>query len=373
MVDTIHEDTADLTAIARRIGSVACPEELFGPLDGSAADQCRQLSTTYRRLVAVVHPDRNRASDAATAHAAFVELTRLRDLAEAKIHAGTYGDRNALTIVRGRRRTYTVGAQFATGDLCDLYVCTSEAKERVVLKLAMSADDSDLVAAEAEVLRRLYPAREEEKGFYRYLPRLLEAVVLENDRTRRRANVLSLHDDHVSAAEALSAHPDGLDFRDVAWMTKRLLAALGFVHRKGVVHGAVLPPHLLVHPITHGARLVDWCYAQERGSRVRAINSAYRSLYAPEILRKEPVSAATDIYMAAATTVTLLGGDAAGRTLPDRVPGPVRRFFLTCLAPSPARRPDDAWKLHEELDELLARVVGKRRYRPLDVPSRARP
>lgn len=370
------DDDGTLTAVARKIFDASCPEDLFGALPGDSGERIKQLSATYRRWVAVVHPDRNPPAETAAAHAAFVELTRLRDLAEAKLHAGTYGDRSsvgAVTVVRGWRGVYTVGARLTTGDLCDLYVCTSDAKERVVLKLAMSAEDSDLVAAEADALRRLYPAREEEKGFYRYLPRLFESVTLENDRTRRRANVLSLHDDHVSAAEVVAAHPDGFDFRDVAWMTKRLLAALGFVHRKGVVHGAVLPPHLLVHPITHGARLVDWCYAQEEGARVRAVNSAYRTLYAPEILRKEPVSPATDIYMAAATTVMLLGGDPAARTVPDRVPEPVRRFFLACLAPSPARRPDDAWRLHEELDELLARIVGERRYRPLDMPPRARP
>lgn len=362
----------ELTAAARLISESWHPEDLFGTLRGSSVEQRQQLTATYRRLVAVVHPDRHSPANAATAHAALVELTRLRDLAEAKIHAGTYGDRSAVTVVRGRRSSYTVGARFTSGDLCDLYVCTSEAKERVALKLAMSAEDSDLVATEADVLRRLYPSGEEEKGFYRHLPRLLETLTIENERRRRRANVLSLHDDHASTAEVLAERPGGIDFRDVAWMLKRLLAVLGFVHRKGVVHGAVLPPHLLVHPITHGARLVDWCYAQDEGGRIRAVNSAYRALYAPEIFRKEPVSAATDIYMAAATTVMLLGGDPAARTLPARVPEPLQRFVLTCLAPSPARRPDDAWKLHEEFDELLARVVGERRYRALDVPTRAR-
>src|SRR5262249_891785 len=154
-----------------------------------------------------------------------------------------------------------------------------------------------------------------------------------------------------------------LDFRDVVWMVKRLLVVLGFVHRRGFVHGAVLPPHLLVHPVDHGARLVDWCYAVPPGQRVRALSVAYRDLYAPEIAAKQPVTPQTDIYMAARCALALVG-----RT---HVPRALRTFFETCLARSPARRPDDAWKLHDELEELLRRLVGPPRYRRLRMPNTA--
>jgi hypothetical protein len=66
-----------------------------------------------------------------------------------------------------------------------------------------------------------------------------------------------------------------------------------------------------------------------------------------------------------------VGGDPAARRLPPSVPEPLARFLVTCLAPCPARRPDDAWRLHEDLDELLRRLVGTPRYRPLATPARA--
>ena len=53
----------------------------------------------------------------------------------------------------------------------------------------------------------------------------------------------------------------GVDPRDAAWMWRRLLVALGFAHRAGVLHGAVLPEHVLIHPGEHGLVLVDWCYS----------------------------------------------------------------------------------------------------------------
>jgi serine/threonine protein kinase len=182
-------------------------------------------------------------------------------------------------------------------------------------------------------------------------------------------NVLERYASHVTLEEVMRAYPRGLPFRDAVWMGKRLLAALGFVHRRGLVHGAVLPPHVLVHPVNHGARLVDWAYAAKDGERVRAMSAPWRAYYAPEIPARGAVSPATDIYMAVATIVALLGGDVGAKRLPREVPEPLARFFATCLAPSPARRPDDAWKLHEDLDELLRRLVGEPKYRPLKMPA----
>ena len=70
-----------------------------------------------------------------------------------------------------------------------------------------------------------------------------------------------------------AAYPDGVDPRDVAWMWRRLLVALGLAHRAGVVHGAVLPEHVLIsRPST------AWCWSTgatrcapgERDPRARA-------------------------------------------------------------------------------------------------------
>jgi len=49
----------------------------------------------------------------------------------------------------------------------------------------------------------------------------------------------------------------------------------------------------------------------------------------------------------------------------------VRNFLRSCLLTSPARRPDDAWDLHDELDEVLRRLVGRPTYRPLAMPGMA--
>ena len=198
---------------------------------------------------------------------------------------------------------------------------------------------------------------------FRYLPRLRESFVSRGeDGVERRVNVITGFFEHVAMSEVMATAPHGLDFRDAAWMTKRMLATLGFVHRQGLVHGAVLPPHLLVHPVNHGARLVDWCYAREIGEPLRAVPTAWRSFYPPEVFEKKPATAKTDIFLAAKTALALMG---------EKAPAPIHRFWSTCLAPSPSRRPDDAWALHDELEALLKSLVGKPKYRPLVMPARA--
>jgi hypothetical protein len=375
------ERERELEALAAAVEAAMAAEDLFGDLGATLDARQRALTTIFRRLAQVLHPDKYaRAAAKGVAHGAFVKATALKGHAEAKIRAGTYGDRDAPVaplVVTTRRRSYVVGPLVAHGDLCDLYDCRFDddgRERRAVLKLATSPGDSDLVENEASVLRALYPARAREEKFYRYLPRLEETVVLRgDDGTERRANVLSAYPEHVSAAEILGAYPRGLDFRDVVWMYKRVLVALGFVHRQGFVHGAILPPHVLVHPTDHGARIVDWCYAARRGETVRALVKPYEAFYAPEIPARRAPSAATDIFMATKCAVALMGGDpraGALGALPETVPKALARFLSTCLAPAEARRPDDAWEVHDDLDALLRRLVGERKYRPLAMPPR---
>ncbi len=181
--------------------------------------------------------------------------------------------------------------------------------------------------------------------------------------------------DYVPMSEVIAAYPKGLDFRDVAWMYKRLLSGLGFVAEMGVVHGAILPSHVLVHPTGHGAKIIDWSYSLNfaallapkavdpdpapakpaKGAAkqlnvwdlvrqnlyadpasvdptipagpppdpnkmyVKAISVDYQNFYAPEILRKETPSPSTDIYMAAKCAVALLGGDVGTNQLPASI------------------------------------------------------
>ena len=342
----------------------AAPEELFGALAGTRADKLGTLSHRYRELAHVIHPDRASDRDRDAATRGLVRVNALRRMAEHKIELRLYGDGRAVgesVVIRTRRRSYITLGPVIAGDLCDLYPAESDAPDapRVLLKVARSEEDNDLLDAEAQTLRALFANATAAPRFLRLLPELTDSMTMEDG---RRANVLPLLPDHRSLAEA-RGH---VDLRDVVWIGKRLLSVLGFLHARGFVHGAVLPSHLLVHPITHGAVLTDLCYAVPRGDKIPALSPDHRALYPGEVLRGEPAEAGTDLFMAAKTLLWLLPERASATASEQRA---LRDFLATCTDERLARRPDDAWALHEDLDRLMTRLLGKPVYRPLSLPE----
>ena len=274
----------------------------------------------YRMLVKIVHPDAAPAPRSATATRAFAKLS---------------------TLWAARAEA----ALFAAGDIADLHVADDGT---ALLKVPRAHADNDLMTAEAAALTTLWT--DGDPRHRAYAPRLIESVTRADGRVVNRLERLT---GFVTVGEVLRRRPDGVDPRDAAWMWRRLLTGLGWAHRAGLVHGAVLPEHVLIHPAEHGVVLVDWCYAVRTGNRLAALVAEHRADYPPEVPAREPATAATDIYMATVLTRKLLRDP----------PAPMRRFVDGCLLDAPRMRPQDAWALLEELDELLAALYGPRRFR----------
>lgn len=281
---------------------------------------------------------------------------------------------------------FTLGKALPDGDICHLWACTQKVEPvkheappmegtwfdmlvddtampdptvlQCVVKVSATVADNDLVQHEVHNLRCLWPAGEPETKFLRYLPRLVTSFVADG----LRHNVLTLAEGHVSLVDVMRVYPDGLDYRDAAWMLKRVLSALGFAHELGVVHGAILPEHVLVHPTGHGAKIVDWCYSVAMRDRmsIRAIVAAHRDDYPPEVFARQFPTPATDIYMVARLFQRLMGGKA---------PAEVQALLAECLREKPSERPQHAWALHDRFDGVLRGLVGKPTYRPLAMPG----
>lgn len=289
-------------------------------------------------------------------------------------------------------KTLVVEGKLYEGDLCDLYAATHSTPQALVikkdwtwydllddedeirvpalLKVVKTPLDNDLVLNETKILPSLFPPGAADEKFYRYFPKMLEHLPVEIEGAVHEALVVHRVSGHISLAEILAAFPGGVDFRDMVWMWKRVLVGVGFAHEKGIVHGAVVPPHVIVHPTGHGAKVLDWSYAvnlKAKEPRVRAMSAKWEKLYAPEIPGRKAVTPATDIYMSAKCALALIGGDIDTNEMPDTVPEPIQQFIKECLDPSPNMRPQNAWDLHEEFDKLLRKVVGKPVYRPFNM------
>jgi hypothetical protein len=312
----------------RLIEAARGPADLFDTGDaGDTGDAARR----YRRLARLTHPDSS--PDRARTSRAFEKLAALWT---------QYQNASATPL--------------ASGDIANLYRTNDGA-----LKLTRDPADNDLIEREAVALT-LLRARGDTR-FRAYVPRLLRGERQRDPDTGvvRRASVLGWLDGFVSLADVQDAYPGGLDPRDAAWMWRRLLVALGFAHRAGVIHGAVLPPHVMIHPAEHGLALVDWCYSagpSGPGPLIPAVVERYRDWYPGEVFAREEPSPATDIYLAARCLTELMDGSAA----------PLAAFARGCLLRQPSRRPQDAWRLLTELDEHLERLYGPRTFRPFTMP-----
>ncbi|HEV7707126.1 MAG TPA: serine/threonine protein kinase [Asanoa sp.] len=312
---------------AIRLVNQAGDAELFGSDDPHRG---------YLRLAAVLHPDRVAPAAKAAATEAFITLTNRW--------------RARGTVAFGR---YRVGAVAHAGDLANLYALG----RGLFLKQPRRPANNDLMDREAHALSRIAAAGD--PRYLPYVPRLVDAFRHRDPGTgeERRVNVLGSVPQLRSVADLIRTRPDGLDPRDAAWIWRRLLVALGLAHRAGVVHGAVLPEHILVETADHGVVLVDWCYAVvDRLDHVPAVVPGYADWYPPEVHKRQPPGPGTDIAMAARSMTALMGSYA---------PAALLAFAKGCAQPSPRHRPDDAWRLLAELDDLLERLYGARKFRPL--------
>lgn len=295
--------------------------------------------------------------------------------------------------------TVHAGDKLTEGDLCELYRCTWDEPEKKgslpvgdrfdkildgdefddpnngvqgVMKVVLDPLDDDLVENEWNMLTKLFPEKEKDEKFFRYLPKPIATGQL--TKGGRRFNVVQWLERYVSLAQVLDAYPKGLpNWEDAVWMLNRVLEGIGFVHTKQIVHGALVPEHCMVHPTGHGAKLIDWSYStsfEDRSeARVKAMVRARADFYPPEIPGRERVSPATDLYFVGKLGIALMGGDVKTDTMPTEVPATVQSFMKDLVNPSRTMRPQDAWDVREEFDKVVIAIVGKRRYRKFEMPK----
>jgi serine/threonine protein kinase len=374
----------ELVLVTRLLEHAQNPEDVFGKLEGNQAEALRRA---YRSLSKVVHPDRYRAlQDQATAEQAFQTLQKWLQTAEDKVACGMYGhaaessSSNGPVLVRNRKNTYLVHATpFVQGDLGNIYHCTHTSaggtETAAVFKVARNPHDNDLVANEASVLHCLASSRGY-KQYHAYVPRIMDSFQYQDPSSSsdlHRVNVLTFETgQYFSLREVRACHTQGINPKDMAWIWRRLLVALCFAHSCGIIHGAVLPTHVLIQPEQHGLVLIDWSYAVSDpavGDHIPAIATEYQSWYPPEIISKGRPLPCTDLYMGALCMIYVLGGDPITRVMPGSVPKRIRSFFNGVALKRPTERPQSALVLLDEFTDLIEQLWGPRTFREFSMPK----
>jgi eukaryotic-like serine/threonine-protein kinase len=138
-----------------------------------------------------------------------------------------------------------------------------------------------------------------------------------------------------------------LSTADVAWLGIHLCSAVGYLHRRGILHLDVKPSNVVAD---YGdAKLLDLSVARPPGPARKRVGTV--PYMAPEQLGRGKLTAATDVWGIGATlheaaTGTRCNGRASGGR------GRLGRAVAACLDASPGQRPSV-----RELAELLEAIA----------------
>lgn len=368
--------SANLLSLARTLEAATSYVDIFGGLKDEP-NLKSAVTKQYRTLAAQVHPDKNPAAEHDLAETAFQRLGELHKAALTAICENRYGVLPTIEVTT-KRNSHNIGAMFASGDVAELFTGTSSSRKTreeypSIFKVARSPRDADLIQNEAKVLRRLHSSPDD-GHFHPYFPEILESFRLNAGGVRRQVNVTKNIEGLVSLVDVRRSYPDGVHPLDMAWMWRRLLDALSYSHDSGILHGAILPSHTLIHAEHHGLVLIDWIYASTKDEGpfpiIKAISPEYREWYPQSVLDKKIPDVGTDLVMAVKTMIYLLGGDPLLEALPSKVPTAFKAYFNGALSVSRSSSPMAALDLLIEFDELLERLgepYYPRRFRPFKV------
>jgi serine/threonine protein kinase len=340
------------TSYFERIEAARTPGDLFPEADAARS--------TYRRLARLVHPDVN-PDHKTRAEAAFA---RLSELWSAFNNGGDPKPKPQDPTYVTKRHTFFVKNLIDRGDIANVYAVVwhddpaSSILNNAALKMPRSPKNSDLIANEITALKKLKEGVDED--FRMYHPTTVDSFRHRDSESKdRRVVVTEFLDGFVSLRDVMRAYPTGIDGRDMAWMARRLWVAMDTAHEAGLSHNAVFPENVMIHPTMHGVVLIDWCYSAPMGEKVSAVVQRYKDYEWYGTQYAKPLDHRLDVRQASFTLEALLGP----RHLHEA--RPFRAFFKGCrVASAPP-----AGQLFEEFDELLARLYGRRRYRPFKMPD----
>jgi hypothetical protein len=297
----------------------------------------------YRRLSRMVHPDMVPDDKKARANDAMAKLSQLYDLSQGKVGP---------VVIKTKKGSHPIGDLYCEGDISNIYTSGPN-----VVKMPLNPMDNDLMEAEARAIKRL--DAEANPDFRHFAPVLVETFRHRDTTTgqERRVNVFDRLHDFYTLREVMDAFPRGIDPRDAAWMWRRLFVAIGLAHDNDLVHGAVTPENIMIHPKKHGVVLLDWVYSVDTrtDAPMKAMAKGYSAWYPDAVRDKIQPTHTLDTAFAAQTMLRLMG---------DRAPKAMRAFARGCSVLSTP----SAAELLGEFDELLFNLYGKRKYREFFMP-----
>src|SRR3989338_1260084 len=211
----------------------------------------------------------------------------------------------------------------------------------------ISEKDSDLLMREASIMAQVHhyslPAFRDliraDDGSYVLIMSFIEGKTLDKIIEKHKA-----------------LHPE-----EVSWISSRLLGALYYLHKKGIVHGDIKPSNVIVQPSEHNAVLIDYGLSVFTPCSSSKATGYTEIFSAPEITQGNPPLRHSDIYSLGLTMIYAMGGDPIAKSYPDYVPKPLQEFCNSLTRQNPLDRTSwDKEDLGARLSDIRYEVFGRR-------------
>lgn len=323
------------------------PTELFGTKE-------KRARILYRRFARLTHPDLFLdPHEKQVAEKAFSRLNGFWDTYNKKTPSATAAAAMPDTDIKTKRYNFTVDTNVAAneyGIFVSRHVTFDDGHRPATLYAVKNPVDNDLAQRHASRLKELQKdVPEQFRGFY---PVPVESFRhMDEGHMERYMTVQETPEGLRPATDILKVYPKGIDGRDIAWIFRRMLVAVGNAHDVGIVHGAPTLEAFLIHPEQHGIMLDRWEYSVANGEPLKSIPAVYKDIYPDYVFAKEPVDHSLDINILAHTIRSLMREDA-----------PVQfKAFLTACG---RKKTLSASRLLTEFDALLLRLYGAPKFHP---------
>jgi serine/threonine protein kinase len=367
---------------ARLLAHAIYPEDIFIQPD-------EKPKVVFRKLRSILHEDFVAAEKKAEAREAFHTLTVAWEVAEDLLANNLFGKKTKLIndraakgaatsfFVKSKKGMYTDLTPISLGEVSTVYLGVSGAGKKVAVKVSTSGECNQFLEQEAAHLRQIKSAFPTTDGG-RYFPELLDSFFIMNTGNKLAVNVFEYYEGYVTLSSVLRAFKEEkkvIDVRSAAWMYNRILESLAHAGPLGIVHGGVHPDNILIHPESHRAILTGWTSSVEVSSKIEYAHSVYRHLYPPEVVgdkSKRKAYLSTDLFMAAASIIEVLGGNAETSTIPTNVPREIRAFLLARLTKDVSLRDSVAMNQRDRFSDVLKGIFGPPSFHAFVIPSTLR-
>lgn len=262
---------------------------------------------------------------------------------------------------------WTLNNHIATGSVSDVYTgqLARWPTELAILKLLCDQKDRDRFDNEWNVLQALHRSNAPgADNFTMLIPQpITYGDISSGSHAGRRVHVFRwMSGFYYTFEDVLQAYPQGIPPRASIWIWRRILEVLFFIHNSGMVHGAVLPSHLLAQENEHGILLVGYGSSGRFGDKHHISPGRFESFHKMSERSFSTLSPELDLVMSARCMVYVLGGDPETGSLPTAVP---KRLADVIRQTALGNSGEDAWSVREELGTIAGDVFGAPQFIPI--------